>query len=467
MLGYVPAREYRSVVDGELSDSSGAIVGGASGWDGIARAATSRRAFDAAATDMLTLGVEEEFLLVEDGGDALAPVAAGLLAALAPDRSFAHELRAAQIEALTPVCLTAADIERELTSARTTIARAAAGIARLVAVPVNPGSADPGPPTEHRRYRRILAGAPWASRAHLTCGMHLHLGVGDADRAVVLHDALRSYLPLLGALAANSPIFDGADAGVASARPQLKQLLPRFGVPPAFGSWRRYEEYLRWGSTGGVIADPSYLWHELRLNPMHGTVEIRVFDVQTDVSHAGALTALTQALAAWLLARHEDGEVLPTHDHHRIQEALWLAARDGATGALPDLDTGTMIPVDLQLMQLLSDIRPHAAAIGSASHLDRIRTVQQVPGHERQRHVFAHSGVTGLVDWLAHCTDERQAPSGYPGRGGELRNGSGGTTMPESWIRTRSHVMRAEQLMQLAAAHPAAGSPCGGGGHRE
>src|SRR6188472_3743137 len=217
MLGYVPAREYRSVVDGELSDSSGAIVGGASGWDGIARAATSRRAFDAAATDMLTLGVEEEFLLVEDGGDALAPVAAGLLAAL------------------TPVCLTAADIERELTSARTTIARAAAGIARLVAVPVNPGSADPGPPTEHRRYRRILAGAPWASRAHLTCGMHLHLGVGDADRAVVLHDALRSYLPLLGALAANSPIFDGADAGVASARPQLKQLLPRFGVPPAFG----------------------------------------------------------------------------------------------------------------------------------------------------------------------------------------------------------------------------------------
>ena len=370
----------------------------------IDSAGSSRRAFDALPADVLTIGVEEEFLLVAVDGGGLASAGPELVSALAADKSFTHELRAAQIEALTPVCLTVPDIERELTRARTTLVRAAAGLARPLAVPVNPSSADPGPPIVNERYRRILAGAPWARQAYLACGMHVHVGVGGADRAVVVYDALRSYLPLLGALAANSPIYDGADTGVASARQQVKQSMPRFGVPPSFGSWDRYEQFLRWGAADGVIPDFSYLWYDLRLNVRHGTIEVRVFDVQTDIGHAAALTALTQALVSWLLARHDAGDRLPTHDHHRIQEALWLAARDGASGALPDLDTGTLVPVEEQLAQLLPQLQPHADALGCNAHLDDIWDVQQQPGHEQQRRVHALNGAPGLIDWLATAT---------------------------------------------------------------
>jgi carboxylate-amine ligase len=363
-----------------------------------------RRTFDALPSDVLTLGVEEEFLLVDVDGGALACVGPDLVSALAPDGRSTYELRAAQVETCTPVCVTVRDVERELTDARVALARAAAGLARPLAVPVNPSSSETGPPTGTERYLQIMAGAPWARGAFLACGMHVHVAVGSADQAIVLHDALRSYLPLLAALSANSPIYAGADAGVASARAHLKQFMPRFGVPPSFGSWDRYEQFLRWGSAEGVIGDPSYHWYDLRLNVVHGTIELRVFDVQTEVRHAAALAAVTHALVSWLAARLDDGERLPVHDHHRIHEALWLAARDGADAALPDLDTGILVPVRDQLALLLTRLRPHADTLGCRSELDSIEDVQQQPGHEKQRRIHARNGTAGLLEWLACVT---------------------------------------------------------------
>jgi glutamate---cysteine ligase / carboxylate-amine ligase len=166
---------------------------------------------------------------------------------------------------------------------------------------------------------------------------------------------------------------------------------------------------VRWGAAGGVIADPSYHWYDLRLNPLHGTVEVRVFDVQTDVTRAAALTALTQSLAAWLLHRIDNGMRERVHDHHRIQESLWLAARDGARASLPDLDTGLLIPVETQLAQLIGNLRPHAEALGCAHHLDGLVRLQQLPGHEQQRRVFRGGGLGHLIDWL---TQKMQPASG-------------------------------------------------------
>jgi carboxylate-amine ligase len=369
-----------------------------------------RRAFDAASGDLPTVGVEEEFLLVHPDHSGLASVGPELVSALAPETGFTPELRSAQIETLTPACLTVADARRELAHARTLLARGSLGIARPVAVPVNPASTATGPPTPRDRYLRVLAGAPWARRAFLTCGMHVHVAVGNADRAVNVHDALRSYLPLLGALAANSPVYGGADAGVASAREHLKQLMPRFGVPPSFGSFGSFDRFVRWGAAGEVIMDPSYHWYDLRLNPRYGTIEVRVFDVQTEIDHAAALVALTQTLVSWLAVRDAAGEVLPAHDHHRIHEALRLAARDGASAALPDLDTGMLIPVEEQLARLLPELYPHAVALGCRDELESIWELRAQPGHERQRHVFAANGIEGLIDWLASTTAGRAWP---------------------------------------------------------
>jgi glutamate---cysteine ligase / carboxylate-amine ligase len=370
----------------------------------ITPAGLARRAFDAASTGTLTVAVEEELLLVDPTEDVLAPVAGEVIEVLSPDKSFMPELRASQIETVTPVCATVGEVERHLIDARSRVAQAASDVARVLAAPVFPGTADPGPATGRRRYLNILVEAPWASRSLLACGMHVHVAVGDADRAVALHDRLRSYLPLLGALSANSPIYDGVDAAVASARAHLNQSVARFGSPPVFGCWNRFAAFVRWGAAGGVIADPGYHWYGLRLSPLHGTVEVRVFDVQTDVTRAAALTALTQSLAAWLLHRIDNGNRVRVHDHHRIQESLWLAARDGAQASLPDLDTGLLTPVDVHLAQLVDNVRPHAEALGCAHHLDRLARLQQLPGHEQQRDVFRGGGLTDLIDWLTQTT---------------------------------------------------------------
>jgi glutamate---cysteine ligase / carboxylate-amine ligase len=360
----------------------------------------SRGAFDAASADTLTVGVEEEFLLVDPTEDVLAPVARELIDRLAPDKAFRLELRAAQIETVTPVCANVDEVEGHLIVSRSRLAEAASGVARILAAPVFPGTSDPGPPTHQRRYLDILQAAPWASRSLLACGMHVHVAVGDADRAVALHDRLRSYLPLLGALSASSPIYDGVDAAVASTRAHLNQSVARFGNPPVFGSWKKFAAFVRWGAAGDVIADPSQHWYGLRLNPLHGTVEVRVFDVQSDVTRAAALTALAQSLAAWLLDRIDSGERVRVHDHHRIEESLWLAARDGARASLPDLDTGHLTPVETQLAQLIDKVRPHAEALGCAHHLDGLVRMQQLPGHEQQRRVFGDGGLRQLIDWL-------------------------------------------------------------------
>jgi carboxylate-amine ligase len=364
-------------------------------------ASFARCAFDAASTDMLTVGVEEEFLVIDLTEDALAPVAGEIIEVLTPDKSFKPELRAAQIETVTPVCTTVDEVGRQLIVSRSRLAQAASEVGRVLAAPVFPGTADPGPATGRQRYVDILLDAPWASRSLLACGMHVHVAVGDADRAVALHDRLRSYLPLLGAVSANSPIYGGEDAGVASARAHLNQSVARFGSPPAFGSWNKFAAFARWGAAGGVIADPGYHWYGLRLNPLHGTIEVRVFDVQTDVTRAAALTALTQSLAAWLLHRIDNGKRVRVHDHHRIQESLWLAARDGAQASLPDLDTGLRTPVEIQLAHLIGNLRPHAEALGCAHHLDCLARLQRLPGHEQQRRVFRDGGLGHLIDWLS------------------------------------------------------------------
>jgi carboxylate-amine ligase len=389
-------------------------------------ASHARRAFDAAPNDKLTVGVEEEFLLIDPTEDALAPVAREIIEVLSPDRSFRPELRAAQIETVTPACATVDEVRASLMVSRSRLAQAASEVARVLAAPVFPGTAYPGPATAQRRYVDILQDAPWASRSLLACGMHVHVLVGDADRAVALHDRLRSYLPLLGAISANSPIYDGADAGVASARAHLNGSVARFGSPPAFGSWNNFAAFVRWGAAGGVIADPSYHWYDLRLNPLHGTVEVRVFDVQTNVARAAALTALTQSLAAWLLHRIDNGERVRVRDHHRIQESLWLAARDGAQGSLPDLDTGLVTPVETQLAQLIDDLRPHAEALGCAHHLDCLVPLQELPGHEQQRRVFRGGGLRQLIDWLT--LKMHPASGGFHMR--QLRN----TNMPVALV---------------------------------
>ena len=185
-----------------------------------------------------TVGLEEELILVDPESFEPAEQAEPLLAALDESR-FTAELRTAQIELVMPVCLTVADLRRELGSARARVVEAMRGELRMLGAGAHPHATHAVGVTDRPRYRQIARDHPWAVRRGMPCGLHVHVAVGDPDEALAVYNAARSYLPEIAALGANSPFFDGVDSGLASTRLKLTEELPRSGIPPAFGSWLR------------------------------------------------------------------------------------------------------------------------------------------------------------------------------------------------------------------------------------
>jgi carboxylate-amine ligase len=362
-----------------------------------------RAAFDTAALS-LTVGAEEEVMLVDPRASRLLPVAEDLLVSLDGDGRFQAEFRAAVLEIVTRPYLSAADVGRELALARVELDDAASNRARLLACGTHPTDGDVGPITEGERYGAIATENPWAARHMLTCGLHIHVAVADADRALAVCNALRSYLPEFTAIAANSPYHRSADAGVASTRYQLNRYVARHGVPPAFRDWNEYAAFVDWGRTSGSIPDTGYHWWDLRLHPGYGTIELRACDTQTDSADAAALVGLAQTLVASLAGRYDAGERLPVHDSHRIAESCWLGARTGAGGMLLELETGVREPTADRIGRLVDRLAPVAVELGTERELARVLLLARASGADEQRRAVNEHGSIGLVDWLANRT---------------------------------------------------------------
>src|SRR4051794_25969185 len=232
------------------------------------------------------VGVEEELLLHDTASGDLAWISDAERATLADDARYALELPAGQVEAISSPCRTAAEAVGQIRAARADLGRLLGERYRPIAAGTHPAAALPVAITPGERYRPITEAYSWAARRGLASGMHVHVSVPDADVAVRVHDALRSYLPLLAAIGANAPILQGQDTGLASVRPKLCDGLPRQGIPPALGSFRRLIDQVAWGARSGTFPDPSMLWWEARLHLRHGTVEVRTPDAQTSIEDA-------------------------------------------------------------------------------------------------------------------------------------------------------------------------------------
>jgi glutamate---cysteine ligase / carboxylate-amine ligase len=364
-----------------------------------------RRAFDRAPRS-LTIGAEEELMLVRSESGDLAACAEEVLSRASGDARFVAELRASQIEIVTRPSLSAADLGRELAASRCDLSELVAPGVLPLAAGAHPNAAAPGRITDGKRYRAIAADHPWAARDMLTCGLHVHVGIAGGDRALAAYNALRGFLPELCALAANSPFQRSEDAGVASVRTLLNRFLPRSGAPPVFGSWAELARYVDWGARGGSLPDPSYQWWGLRLHPGVGTLELRMFDTQTEVEDAVALAAFAQALVAWVLEQYDGGEQLPVHEPHLIDENLYLAARDATGGWLVDLESGERQPTVDRIEHLLDEVAPYARALGSERELARTAALAWIGGAERQRLFVEEHGIDALPGWLSVLTHE-------------------------------------------------------------
>ena len=356
----------------------------------------------------LTVGVEEELMLLDADTLDLTPRVPELLERLDGDLRFKPELPAAQVELITQPAGSVEKMTAELTVGRADLAQAAAGIGVLAGAGTHPFASATGALTEDPRYEFTRREYGPVAERQLVFGLHVHVRIEGADRAVAVYDSFRSHLPELAALAANAPYLDDRDTGFASVRPKLSELLPRQGVPPAIGTLEQLAAALAFGASSGMFPEPRLWWWELRLHPVLGTLEVRVPDQQTTPGETAALAAVVHCLVAELASRHDSEGALPVHPSWKIAENRWSAARHGLAGTLADLDTGEPAPTRERVLHLIDSVAARAAELGCSSELEDARALAAENGAERQRVVANGSDLRAVTAMLA----ERFVPGG-------------------------------------------------------
>jgi glutamate---cysteine ligase / carboxylate-amine ligase len=341
-----------------------------------------------------TLGIEEEVMLLDAHDWSLAYAADEVVAELPPDlrERVSLETHAAVIELATGVHTRVADAVAELASLRARLSAALTprGL-RAAAAGTHPMAVwSDSVVSSHPRYRAIEESTRVLARREPTLAMHVHVGVPTPHAAIQVLNRIRVHLPLLLALSANSPYWQGRATGFASTRPSVFGAFPRSGLPRRFRSYRDWTETVDLMMRSGAIPDSSYLWWDVRLQPRFGTVEIRIMDAQTRIEDVGAIAALVQALV-----RTELSTPLASPWHTEaseiIQENRFLAARDGMDALLITPESGGRVPAVDLLDSVLESCEPHAELLGCLSELASARTLAAQNGAARQV-AFAQDG---------------------------------------------------------------------------
>jgi len=358
---------------------------------------------------VITLGVEEEYLLLDQttglpvaSADAVCK-AAGLQPALAP-AEVQHELLLTQVEVATPVCETLDEVGGHLLRLRHALGEAAREAGCLLAATgAAPFSGDiPAAITDTPRYRGLYQDAPQLVDEQLINGMHVHVGVPDHNTGVAVLNRLRPWLPVLVALAANSPFWRGRDTGFASWRTLVFGRWPVSGPPPHFDDAADYDRRVRDLVTGGAIRDSRQIYWQTRLSETYPTVEVRASDVQLRVEEAVMLAGLIRGLAQTAIWQHESGEPPPRARPEIVAAAGWHAARYGIDGSLIGAE-GTPISARAAARDLLRHITPGLAAHHDAEQVAALveQTLDGGNGARRQRDALQTSGPHGLIRYLA------------------------------------------------------------------
>jgi len=255
--------------------------------------------------------------------------------------------------------------------------------------------------SEGDRYRFLYGSMRELARREPTFALHVHVAVPDAARAMLAANRLRSHLPLLLALSANSPFWQGRETGLASARTPLFQAFPRVGIPRAFLDYEDYVSTIDLLLRCEAFPEPTFLWWDVRLQPRFGTIEIRIMDAQSTVADSVALTALVQCLVR--LEATEGSGADPAIDLPEvIAENRFLAARDGVDASLIDARLGRRAPVADVLESVLALCMPHAEDLGCVEELQWTRSLVDTPRPVRQLELARGPyKLPGLVQALA------------------------------------------------------------------
>lgn len=358
-----------------------------------------------------TVGLEEEFAVLDPGTLALTPRFEELRDAAQADpvlaESIAGELISSEIEIRSGKGADVADaLVRQRDHRRRLFALAQERGIALGATGTHPFSdyreqriID----TEH--YHRVEDGLKYVAWRNNTFSLHVHVGVQGADRAVQVCDRLRPVLPLLLAISANSPYVDGRDSGLHTVRTQtFTKSFPRCGVPDSFGSWQAFRAYLEFLVATNSIVEYTQVWWSVRPHLSFGTVEVRICDAQSTAGESDGLAALIVACVAQAARDVEDGVPFADPPARLIEENMWRAIRRGLDGPLIDLDRAVEFPGQAALERLLAWTAPVRAELGIDVALPELN------GAQRQRRMIdAGAGIEEVYAATVRETRETYA----------------------------------------------------------
>jgi carboxylate-amine ligase len=358
-----------------------------------------------------TIGVEEEYFLVNPIRRVPEPAGARVVARAAPslgDR-VAGEFTQYQLEVKTPPCVTAAALREQLLQLRTAAGAAAAAEGLRICASGTPVVTDHNPAAvgDHPRYRAGVKQYRAMVDDFAVCALHTHVHQPDRETAVLVGNHLRPWLPLLVVLSANSPFHQGRDTGYASWRTVIRSRFPCLGPPPYAESLRHHHEIATAMAESEAMLDAGIPFWDIRPNPHLPTLEIRTMDVIADVDDTLALTVLIRALVTTATAKVRCGDPGPHPCGELLRAAYWRAARDGWSGSGVDALSGQILPAPVQARRLFDHIRPALEEHGDTDLVSAFlrRLAARGTGADRQR-AFAtqHRSLMGVVDGLVALT---------------------------------------------------------------
>jgi carboxylate-amine ligase len=311
-----------------------------------------------------TLGIEEEYLLVDQETLDLAPAPEQLMQDCIDQlgKKVSPEFLQCQIEVGTGVCATVADAREDLAHLRRTVAQLSNkyGLSPI-AVSTHP-FADWHKQhfTDKKRYRDLEKDLAGVARRMLICGMHVHVGIENDDLRIDLLNQFSYFLPHLLALSTSSPFWEGDETGLHSYRLTIFDNLPRTGLPPHFSSYGEYDRSVQTIINTKIIEDSTKIWWDLRPSARFPTLESRICDVSPLLDDAIAIAALTQSIFKMLYVLRRENKRWREYDRFLISENRWRAQRYGVSEGLIDFGAGKVVPFANLLEELIELVTPHA-----------------------------------------------------------------------------------------------------------
>lgn len=351
----------------------------------------------------LTLGIEEEYMIVDPETKELSSLTKELLAEAGEiyGENMKAEFHACVVEIVSDVCQDLDELERELLKHRRSVIELADKYGLLV------GAAGTHPTTHWKdvdlteggeRYSRILDNLQDIARANLIYGMHCHVGIEDPETRVHIMNAARYFLPHLLALSCSSPFWQGKATGHRSTRTHIFKRFPRTGVPDYFNSHSEYTRFVDLLVKTGCIDNAKMIYWDIRPHPFFPTIEFRICDTPTRVTESLAIVSLLQAVVHKLVTLHEANMGYRLYRRALIAENVYRAARYGLDGKLIDFQRSIEIPTRDVIRELCEFLRPDFEALGTARYIDVIHGIlENGNSAQRQLRKFEENGDASAV----------------------------------------------------------------------